>query len=180
MAPRSFASKLPRELRDELDRQIVGGQLSVDDVWTWLRDRDVNVGRSSVHRHMQSVEEVAAQVREAREAANAIVGQLGPDAAEGKVGQMLIEVVQNIAFKIARDKLTNPDGPGLDMDQLNDLASTVQKLVSAQSTDTTRRQKIEQDALRKAAASAANVAKARGLTKDTVDAIRHAVLGGAE
>ena len=92
MGKRGFASQLPTDLREELDRQIVDGRVSVDDLWEWLKGRGVEVGRSSVHRHMQSVEEVSAQMREAREAAQAIVGQLGPEAAEGKIGQLLIEV----------------------------------------------------------------------------------------
>lgn len=177
MGKKGFASRLPQDLREELDRQIVDGKLSVDELWTWLRGRGVEVGRSSVHRHMQNVEEVAAEVRQAREAASAIVGQLGPEAAEGKVGQLLIEVVQNIAWKIARDTLLNPEGPSLDMEQLMFLTSAVQKLGAAQKTDTDRRLKIEQEALRKAAAKAETVAKQRGMSADTIEAIKHAVLG---
>lgn len=177
MGKKGFASRLPQDLREELDRQIVDGKLSVDDLWTWLRERGVEVGRSSVHRHMQSVEEVAAEVRQAREAASAIVGQLGPDAAEGKVGQLLIEVVQNIAWKIARDTLLNPEGPSLDMEQLMFLTSSVQKLQSAQKTDADRRIKIEQEALRKAAAAAGSTARALGLTEEKVEEIEHSVLG---
>lgn len=177
MGRKSFASRLPQDLREELDRQIVDGKLSVDELWTWLRGRGVEVGRSSVHRHMQNVEEVAAEVRQAREAASAIVGQLGPEAAEGKVGQLLIEVVQNIAWKIARDTLLNPEGPSLDMEQLMFLTSAVQKLGAAQKTDTDRRLKIEQETLKKAAAKVEAVGKQRGMTADTVEAIKHAVLG---
>jgi hypothetical protein len=177
MGKRSFASKLPQDLRDELDRQIVDGKLSVDDLWTWLRERGVDVGRSSVHRHMQNVEDVAAEVRQAREAANAIVGQLGPDAAEGKVGQLLIEVVQNIAFKIAREKLVNPEGPGMGMEELMFLTSSVQKLTSAQSTDTTRRQKIEEAALKLAAKRVDQVAKAQGWSADTAAQVRAQIMG---
>lgn len=177
MGRKGFASRLPQDLREELDRQIVEGKLSVDELWAWLRGRGVDVGRSSVHRHMQNVEEVAAEVRQAREAASAIVGQLGPEAAEGKVGQLLIEVVQNIAWKIARDTLLNPEGPSLDMEQLMFLTSAVQKLGAAQKTDTDRRLKIEQEVLKKAAAKVETVGKQRGMTADTVEAIKHAVLG---
>lgn len=177
MPPRSFASKLPQDLRDELDHQIVDGKLSVDDLWTWLRGRGVEVGRSSVHRHMQNVEEVASTMREAREAASAIVGQLGPEAAEGKVGQLLIEVVQNIAFKIAREKMLDRDGPGLDMEGLMFLTSSVQKLVSAQSTDTNRRMKIEQEALRQAAKRVDKVARASGWSAETAATVRSEILG---
>lgn len=180
MGKKSFASQLPPDLREELDRQIVDGRLSVDDLWAWLKARGVEVGRSSVHRHMQSVEETTAQLREAREAAAAIVGTLGPDAAEGKVGQLLIEVTQNIAFKIARERLNRADGPGLDMEELMFLTSSIQKLTAAQKTDTDRIVKIRQEALKGAAAAAARAAKAGGISKDTVDAITRAVLGVAE
>lgn len=172
-----FASQLPPELRQELDQLIVGGRLSVDDIWTWLRERDVAVGRSSVHRHMQSVEETAAQLREAREAAAAIVQNLGPDAAEGKLGQLLIEVTQNIAFKLARAQLTKAEGPDLDMEQLMFLSSTIQKLTSAQATDQGRIAKARAEALKAAASAAEKVAKSGGLSKDVVAAITHAVLG---
>ena len=177
MGKRGFASQLPQELREELDRQIIDGRLSVDDLWSWLKDRGVDVGRSSVHRHMQSVEEVAAHMREAREAASALVSQLGPDAAEGKIGQMLIEVTQNIAFKIARDRLVNPDGPGLDMEELMFLTSSVQKLTSAQKTDQDRIAKIRAEALKSAASRAEEAAKGKGMSKETVAAITHAILG---
>jgi len=177
MPPRSFASKLPKDLREELDRRIVDGSLTVDDVWAWLKGEGVEVGRSSVHRHIQSVEETAAQMREARETASALVGQLGPDAAEGKIGQLLIEIVQNIAFKIAREKLTNPDGPGIGMEELMFLTSSVQKLASAQKTDQDRIARIRADALKSAAAAAEEAAKSKGYSKDTVEFIKNAVLG---
>lgn len=172
-----FASRLPLELRQELDRQIVEGRRSVDDLWAWLREEGVEVGRSSVGRHKQSVEETAAQLREAREAAAAIVQTLGPDAAEGKIGQLLIEVTQNIAFKIARDRLTRTDGPGLDMEELMFLTSSIQKLTSAQATDQGRIAKAREAALKAAASAAEKVAKKGGLSKDLVDQITHAVLG---
>lgn len=179
MPKRSFASQLPKDLREELDRQIVGGSLSVDDLWTWLKDRGVEVGRSSVHRHMQTVEEVSAQMREAREAASAIVGQLGPEAAEGKIGQLLIEITQNIAFKIARERLGREDGPGLDMEELMFLTSSIQKLTSAQATDQTRIAKIRDAATKSAASKAETAMKAKGMSAETRDFIREAILGKA-
>jgi hypothetical protein len=177
MPKRGFETRLPKDVREELDRQIVDGRLTVDQLWTWLRERGVEVGRTAVHRHMQSVEQVAAQMREAREAASAIVSQLGPDAAEGKIGQMLIEVTQNIAFKIAREKLLQEDGPGLGMEELMFLTSSVQKLVSAQKTDQDRIAKIRAEALKSAASRAEEAAKGKGMSKETVAAITHAILG---
>lgn len=177
MPRKGFAASLPKDLREELDRQILDGRRSVDDLWAWLKDEGVEVGRSSVGRHKQTVEETTAQLREAREAAAAIVQTLGPDAAEGKLGQLLIEVTQNIAFKLARSQLTKEGGPDLDMEQLMFLSSTIQKLTSAQATDQGRLAKARAEALKSAASAAQKVAKAGGLSKDLVDTIVHAVLG---
>lgn len=177
MAKRGFASKLPKDLREELDRQIVDGSVTVDELWAWLRDRGIDVGRSSVHRHIQSVEEIAENMRQAREAANAIVQRLGEGAAEGQVGQLLIEVVQTIAFKIAQDALKNPDGPDLDMEELMFLASAVQKLIGAQKTDTDRLLKVREEEKKLAAARAGEAAKKQGLSTETVQFITRAVLG---
>lgn len=179
MGKKSFAARLPKNLREELDRLIAEGGLGVDEVWDWLKNRNVEVGRSSVHRHMQTVEETAALMRGAREAASALVSKLGPDAAEGQLGALLIEVTQNIAFKLARDQLTKEGGPAMNMEELMFLASTVQKLTGAQKTDADRILKIRQETLKTAAAAAEKVAKAGGLSKDTVDQIVHAVLGVA-
>jgi hypothetical protein len=180
MGKRSFAAGLPKDLRAELDRQIAEGGLGVDDVWDWLKDRGVVVGRSSVHRHMQTVEETAALMRGAREAAAALVSKLGPDAAEGQVGALLIEVTQNIAFKLARDQLTKPEGPSLGMEELMFLASTVQKLTGAQKTDTDRILRVRQEVAKSAAQAAERVAKAAGgISKETIAKITEAVLGVA-
>lgn len=177
MGKKGFASQLPRDLREELDRQIVAGQLGVDELWTWLKGRGVEVGRSSVHRHMQSVEETTAQLREAREAAAAIVSTLGPDAAEGKLGQLLIEVTQNIAFKIARERLNRSDGPGLDMEELMFLTSSIQKLTSAQATDQARISKAKAEALKDAAAAVGTLGKKMGWSADTARQVRAEILG---
>lgn len=179
MAKRSFATKLPKDLREEMDRLIVAGAVSVDDLWAFLRGKGVDVGRSSVHRHMQSVEEVAADMRKAREAAAAIVEKLGPDAADGSLGALLIEIVQNIAFKIAQDRLRDPEGPGLNMEDLMFLTSAVQKLASAQKTDADRLLKIRQELAKDAAKAVEKAGKSAGLTSETIETIKHAVLGVA-
>ena len=174
MGRKGFAAQLPKELHAELDRLIAEGGVSVDEVRDWLAGRGVEVGRSSVHRHMQSVEEVAREMREAREVASAVVMQLGPDAAEGQVGKLLIQVVQNIAFKMAREQLGGPD---LDMEELMFLASTVQKLSSAEKTDADRISKLKMEALKEAAASTDKLGKKLGWTADTARQVREGILG---
>lgn len=177
MPKKGFAAHLPKDLREELDRQILDGRRSVDDLWAWLKDEGVEVGRSSVGRHKQTVEETTAQLREAREAAAAIVQTLGPDAAEGKLGQLLIEVTQNIAFKLARSQLTKEGGPDLDMEQLMFLSSTIQKLTSAQATDQGRIAKAKAEALKDAAAAVGAIGKKMGWSAATAKQVRAEILG---
>lgn len=174
---KGFASRLPKDLRTELDRLIAGGGLSVDDVWAWLKAREVEVGRSSVHRHMQTVEDVAREMREARETAAAVVQQLGPEAAEGQVGKLLIQVVQNIAFKLAREQLTGGAEGGLGMEELMFLASTVQKLSSAEKTDADRISKLKAEALKEAAAKTDTLGKKLGWSAETARQVREEIMG---
>jgi len=178
MTRRGFASKLPPELRQELDRMIVEGSCTVDDLWEYLKEQGVEVGRSSVHRHMQSVEEVAAEMRKAREVASALARELGPETAEGTIGQALIEVVQNVAFRAVLPQLSG-GGEVLTPEDLHFLARSVKDLASAQKTDADRILRIRQETAKTAAAAAEKVAKAQGLSADTVKAITHAVLGVA-
>lgn len=175
MGQRSFASRLPKDLREELDRLIADGGLSVDEVWGWLRGRGVEAGRSSVHRHMQSVEEVAAEMRQAREAASAIVQNLGPDAGEGQVGRLLIQVVQNIAFKVARTQLTG--GGELGMEELMFLTSSVQKLASAEKTDADRVAKLRADWAKEKAAEVGQLGKKLGWSAETAAQVRAEIMG---
>lgn len=177
MPKRSFVARMPKDLREELDRLIAEGGLSVDDVWTWLRGRGVEVGRSSVHRHMQDVDQVAAEMRQAREAAAAIVSNLGPDAAEGQVGKLLIQVVQNIAFKIARQQLIDPEAPALDMEGLMFLTSSVQKLTSAEKTDADRASKLKAEFAREQAAKVGELGKKLGWSGEMARQVRAEILG---
>lgn len=57
------------------------------------------------------------------------------------------------------------------------LARSLQSLATAQKTDTDRLLKVRVEAAKDAAKAAETVGKAKGLTKETMDAIKHAVLG---
>lgn len=180
MGRKSFASQLPRDLRAELDAQIMDGRLTIDALWSWLRERGVETSRSAVGRHMQHVEEAASEMRKAREMASVFATRLGPDLAEGTVGAALIEVVQSIAFRQMMPKLAaGADGAADSAEDLMFLASAVQKLASAQKTDTERVLKVRRETAAKAADAAAGEARARGLDANAVAAIRAKVLGVA-
>jgi hypothetical protein len=175
MGRRGFATRLPRELREELDRQIVDGRLTITELKDWLADRGVDASRSAVGRHVQSVEEIATEMRKAREVAGALKVELG-DQADGTIGQALIEVAQNVVFRAA---LPLMQGHELGLEDLHFLARAAKDLASAQKTDADRARKLREEALQAGAKAAEGVAKARGLTAETVAEIKRAVLGVA-
>jgi hypothetical protein len=180
MPVKSFAKKLPKDLRLALDAQIMDGRLSTDEVWAWLQERGVETSRSAVGRHMQHVDEAASEMRKAREMAGVFAQKLGPDITEGSVGSALIEIVQSIMFKQIMPKLAA--GADEEKDSFEDLmflASAVQKLTGAQKTGVDRVLKIKKETVVQAAEAAVGEAKSRGLSADTVAAIRAKVLGVA-
>jgi hypothetical protein len=187
MPIKSFAKRMPKDLRAELDRRIMDGRLSTNAIWEWLRAEGVATSRSAVGRHMQHVEEAASEMRKAREMAGVFAQKLGPDIAEGSVGSALVEVVQSIMFKQMMPKLAasaaaGPDGEAAAADSAEDmmfLARAVQSLIGAQKSDTDRILKIRKETAVKAAEAAVGEAKSRGLSADTVAAIRAKVLGVA-
>jgi hypothetical protein len=178
MPVKSFAKRLPGDLRRELDARIMDGRLSTQAIWEWLKAEGVATSRSAVGRHMQHVEEAASEMRKAREMAGVFAQKLGPDIAEGSVGSALIEIVQSIMFKQIMPKLAA--GADEDKDSFEDLmflASAVQKLTGAQKTDVDRVLKIRKEVVAQAAEAAVSTAKSRGMSAETVNAIRESVLG---
>jgi Protein of unknown function (DUF3486) len=180
MPQKSFAKRLPKDLRAELDARIMDGRLSVDAVWEWLQENGVETSRSAVGRHMQHVEDAASEMRKAREMAGVFAQKLGPDVLEGSIGTSLIEVAQSIVFRQLMPKLANKEEEDKDtFEDLMFMASAVQKLQSAQKGDVDRVLKIKKETVVAAAEAAVGEAKSRGLNAETVAAIRAKVLGVA-
>lgn len=177
MPPQGFASKLPEDLRQELDRMIAFGGLSVDDVWAWLRERGSEASRSAVHRHMQNVQEAASEIRKSREMASVFAQNLGPDIAEGNLGQALTEIVQSIVFRQMLPKLSNPDA---ELDSFKDLAflgKMTKDLAHADALNADRILKVRKEAMARAAEEVKKVGDEIGAPKDMIKKFEKAILG---
>lgn len=73
MPARSTVSRLPPELRDELDRRLIAGGFSdYTGLTDWLAGEGYEISRSAVHRHGRRVEERIEQIRIATDEAKAI------------------------------------------------------------------------------------------------------------
>lgn len=185
-----MATPLPRRRRpstvDRLDPQIKDliGKLRIDHGWTIdeIRARLVDLGqsvsRSALARHTKSLEEIGAQLRHSREVANALVAQIG-DAPEDRVADLNIELMHSMILRLVT--ATNDEGDGqpvvLDAEQTMFMARSLQALAGARKTNRDMILKEREAATKDAAKKAVDAAKSKGLSSETVDFIRQAVLG---
>ncbi len=182
---RSKVERLPEPVRRSLEdwlRELIAGRMTLDEVMTRMDAQfgdqlgEAAPSRSAVHRHAQKFEAISARVQRAREIAELMVAEAGPDIADGKGFQVLVQGFQSLAF----DMLANlPEGQSLDPENLMFFARSIQSVAAAQKTDADRALKLKAEAAKEAAAAVERVASrsAGGLTRDTVDAIKREILG---
>lgn len=173
MGQRSSIRRLPRELREELDALLSDGRWTIRDITAKLRELGAEVSKSAVHRYSQDFERVARDIRLAREMAVAIGRELEavPD---GDAGRLAIESLQTLVLR-ARMQLANEDE--LDIQELSFLSRAAKDLAAALKANVDTELKIRAKAAKDAADAATEVAKASGLSAETVDAIRERILG---
>lgn len=171
---------------DRLDPEIkrMVGELRVEQGWTIdeilarLKELGAGVSRSALGRHVKSIEEIGDQMRRSREVANALVARVG-DAPEDKTAELNIELMHGMVLRLLT--ATNDDGDGqpivLDAEQQMFMARTLQSLAGARKTNRDMILKEREAATKEAAKKAVDAAKSKGLSGDTIDFIRKAVLG---
>lgn len=185
MARPSSVKKLPSEVRTNLEawlKAFIAGELSLDQVMERLDGIAALHGlepvaipsRSAVHRYAQKFEAVVERIQRAKELTNLLAEQLGPEVADGRGVQVMVQAVQSLTYDLLASL---EEGTAVDPKAIHDLAKAAHHLAAAQKTDADRALKIEQEVRKKAAASAGAEAKAMGLTEDKVRQIEKAVLG---
>jgi hypothetical protein len=174
----SSIDRLNPEIKDLIGKLRIDLGWTIDEILARLRELGQgDVSRSALGRHVKSIEEVGAQLRESREIAMALVAQVG-DAPEDKTAELNIELMHGMVLRM----LTAGDGEG-DPEATLQLAKSLQSLASARKTNADTifkiRKEAEDRATKEAAKKAAGAARAQGLSTETVNAIRHAILGDA-
>ncbi len=174
---------------DRLDPEIRAliGELRIDKGWTIdeIRARLTEMGqmdvpsRSALGRHVRSLAEVSADLRESQVYAEALAREAG-----GKGGAQLLDMnAQLLGANMFKLMLAEKDGEGIQLSpkDAKDFADALRSIALTRKTELDVIEKAEKRAAEKAtkaaAESAVKVARAKGLSKDTVDAIRFAVLG---
>ena len=178
----SRIARLPREIREELNRLLQGG-LTQAEIIQRLRRPLAEIGekplsRSGLSRYATKMETVGQHLRESRELADAWIAKLG-QAPTGDQGQLIIEIVKDLTFRaVVNGSSIDPDDPdaggeALTIDALKDLALTVQRLERADEINRTREAKLRAEMAREAE----KAARAGGVKKATRETIRDILLG---
>lgn len=130
MGRKSSVKQLQPEVLKEVNRLLSEGRATLDEILAHLRKLGVEeVSRSALGRHRQQFEKVAAKLRQGREMSEALVRDLGPNAAEGKQGRFLVEILRNLTSDILMERVGG--GEDVDPKTLQSLSRTARELSQA-------------------------------------------------
>ncbi|BCH58974.1 hypothetical protein RvVAR0630_15980 [Agrobacterium vitis] len=127
---------------------------------------------SSFNRYSVRLASMTRRLDETREIATAIAGKFDAQSSDD-LTLIAAEAIKTLIFEL----LTSKGESGIDPKGAMALANALRASTQAQTVSSDRRRKVEADFAEKAKAAVANVAKARGLTSDTTDAILAQILG---
>lgn len=188
MSRPSSIDALPEEIKAEIGRLRLQG-CTIDQIVAHLRAMHgvTSVSRSAMGRHVKGLERVAEQIRRSREVATALVQQLG-DAPESETARLNIEIMHSAILDL---KMRVADGEEVDGDGAAALAGNpegimmlskaIDHLAKAQKANADFAEKIEKAAearaKREAAARVDAIGKEKGISADTLAAIKAGIFG---
>lgn len=184
MPARSAVKRLPDDVRGTLEvwlKDFLAGRLTLDEVMDRLSaqvamagvDPEATPSRSAVYRYAQNFERVVQRLERTRELTEMLSQQLGPEVADGKGVQVMIQAVQSLSY----DLLANlEDGVALDPKSIHDLAKATHHLASAQKTDADRALKIQAETRKAAAEDVREACAEKGLSEDVAEFLFERVL----
>jgi hypothetical protein len=190
MARPSTIARLPGEIREAIGRLREQGR-TLDEILTHLQGMEVTVSRSALGRHVQQMDKVGERLRRSRAISEALVRQLG-DAPESKTARLNIEMMHSFLFDFlaSAEEGGAEEGSEAALAHVRDpksvalMAEAVQRLTTASRNNADYVARVEDRAAAKAKAGAARAAEAvareKGLSADTVRAIKASILGVAE
>ncbi len=121
----------------QLNAKIVGGKDTIDDIAAWLKEIGHDIPRSNVGRHVKSVEEVSAQIRQSREMTAGLLEQLGPETDDGSRNAQLMEMMHVLIHRGVVEMIADPNAEVSPAD-LARLAKTLKDAASAQKSNVDR------------------------------------------
>lgn len=177
----SSIDRLDQEVRELIGKLRMDHGWTIDEILERLQAMGQSVSRSALGRHVRTLQDVAAEMREAQAMATALAREVG-DADQSRMLDVNAQLLQANMFKLmlaANEE--NGEGVTLKASEAKAFADALRSIALTRKTDLDLVERAEKRAAEKAkieaADSASAVARSKGLSKDTIDAIRRAVLG---
>lgn len=121
--------RLPPELREQLHNMLDAG-VPLEDITAHLKSMGADVSRSGLGRYKQQVDKVSARMRESRQMAEVLMDRMGADAATGKGGAALIQMLTTLTTDYMVRRIDAPDAE-MDVDALRALSRAIKDRAQA-------------------------------------------------
>ena len=180
MGRKSSINRLPLPVRKSIDAALKGGQFTLDEILSSIRDQfgeEVAPSRSALGRYSQRFEDVGKRLRESREVAQVWADRLGNEP-QGDVGKLVMELLRTLAFDVT---LSLSEGEAeISAGDLNKLALAIQRLEAAGKWNLQREQAMRKAVLDEVDQKLDGVAKGpRKLDAETLKFVREAIRGAS-
>lgn len=175
----SSIDRLDAEIRELINTLRVDQGWTIDEILEHLKSMGQKVSRSALGRHVRSIADLGTEMREVQVYADALAREAG-NANQGQLLDLNAQFLQANMFKLM---LAEKDGEGVQLSpkEAKEFSEALRNLALMRKTEMDVVEKAEkraaQRATQAAAENATKAARSKGLSKDTVDAIRFAVLG---
>lgn len=178
----SSIDRLEPEVRELISQLRVDKGFTIDEIRAALVKmigEERAPSRSALGRHVRELAEISAEMRDSRIYADALAKEAG-----GKEDQQLVDMnIHLLHLSMFKLMLAAREGEGLVLDPqstkyMSESVKNLQQAQNAREDSAIKREKrAAEKATREASEKAVSAARAKGLSKDTVEAIRRAVLG---
>ena len=166
MPPRSKVAALPPEVREEVERRLIGSGFSgYVELSEWLAEHGYQIGKSSLHSYGTELERRIESVRLATEQAETLLAASPDD--RGAMADSSLRLVQERIFQLMLK------AEGGDLKELATAARALAEVARASMSLRSERRKV----LSEAADKADGAARKKGLPKDVAAALRAAIEG---
>ena len=177
MAKRSAVELLPKEVKAWLDKTLADGNFSGYELLeTALKERGFNIGKSSIHRYGQKLENKLSAIKASTQAAIAIQ-EAAPDDAD-LLNQSVMQMVQTEVFNslVALQEAGAEENPALRLKLMTGAAKGIAELSRA--SIGIKKHKLEvQEKAKTAAQVIGETARKGGLTEKAIREIEEQILG---
>lgn len=177
MAKRSAVEMLPKEVKSWLDKALADGNFSGYTLLeTALKERGFNIGKSSIHRYGQKLENKLSAIKASTQAAIAIQ-EAAPDDAD-LLNQSVMQMVQTEVFNslVALQEAESEADPARRLKMMTGAAKGIAELSRA-SVNLKKHKLDVQEKAKQAAQAVGAAARKGGLTEAAIRQIEEQILG---